>query len=320
MKQKDRRMCFSAIVQFRNYFLNSPEYRKMKKRSWTRSPETVGGLTGLITLNIFAILLFVADLCGNEFFTTMHPGNLVSMVFTVSLCVLVLITAILGYDDMFSCNDFADYERLGKEIDRLIYDIVTHRRDVSTNAYYFSMEELDNDIKSITSVLNGMARNFRSFLSMNYQFKEFAQSMRDFELPTHTNITYIRKFIEKFDSFEIPTFDEIYEFLKTVIFYDIYCIDGMEFCTINSEQETILKDYAYIIKHSEWVRRRLEEFCANELVDLDGDHSDYPIITATCLYEASGFNEKRVEKLCKKIRKRNEKKARERNNTDVDWI
>ena len=234
--------------------------------------------------------------------------------------VLIIITAVFGYDDMFSRNDFTDYERLGKEIDRLIYDIVTHRRDVSTNAYYLSMEELDNDVKSITSVLNGMARNYRSFLSMNYQFKEFAQSMRDFELPVHTDITYIRNFIQRFDSFEIPTFDEIYEFVKTVVFYDIYCLDSMEFATINSEQETILKDYAYSIKNSEWVRARLEEFCAEELVDLDIDHSDYPIITATCIYEACGFNEKRVNKLCKKIRKRKDKIAKERTNPDVDWI
>lgn len=313
-------MCFSAIVQFRNYFLNSPEYRKLKKNSWATNPELVGGLASTIGLTIFAAIIIISDICGYDTIFTLPIGFTLSKLYITINLMLILIVAIFGDTNSFSRNDLADYERLGKEIDRLIYDIVTHRRDVSTNAYYFSMEELDNDIKSITSVLNGMARNFRSFLSMNYQFKEFAQSMRDFEIPAHTNITYIRKFIEKFDSFEIPTFDEIYEFLKTVIFYDIYCIDGMEFCTINSEQETILKDYAYIIKHSEWVRRRLEEFCANELVDLDGDHSDYPIITATCLYEASGFNEKRVEKLCKKIRKRNEKKARERNNTDVDWI
>lgn len=313
-------MCFSAIVQFRNYFLNSPEYRKMKKRSWTRSPETVVGVAALITLNIFAILFAVADIFGHDCFTTMHPGTVLSMSFITFVMVSIIIVAVFGYDDMFSRNDFADYERLGKEIDRLIYDIVTHRREASTNGYYFSMEELDNDVKSIASVLNGMARNFRSFLSMNYQFKEFAQSMRDFELPAHTNITYIRKFIEKFDSFEIPTFDEIYEFLKTVIFYDIYCIDGMEFCTINSEQETILKDYSYSIKNSAWARERLEEFCAKDLANLEDDHSDYPVIMATCLYNASGFNEKRIEKLCKKIRKRNAKGAQKENENKVDWI
>ena len=158
---------------------------------------------------------------------------------------LIIVVSVFGHGDIFSRNALADYERLGKEIDRLIYDIVTRRQDVSTNAYYFSMEELDNDIKSITSVLNGMSRNFRSLLSIDYQFTEFAESMREFELPAHTDITPIRNFIEAFDSFELPDFDQIYEFVKAIVYYDINCLDGMEFATINSEQDTILYDYAY---------------------------------------------------------------------------
>lgn len=320
MKQKDRRMCFSAIVQFRNYFLNSPEYRKLKKNSWATNPELVGGLASTIGLTIFAAIIIISDIFGYDTIFTLPIGFTLSKLYITINLMLILIVAIFGDTNLFSRNDLADYERLGKEIDRLIYDIVTRRRDVSTNAYYFSMEELDNDIKSIASVLNGMARNFRSIFSMDYQFGEFAESMREFELPAHTDIKQIRKFIKTFDSFELPNFDDIYEFVKTVIFYDIYCIDGVEFCTINSEQETILKDYAYSIKNSAWARERLEEFCAKELVNLEDDHSDYPIIMATCLYEASGFNEKRIEKLCKKIRKRNAKKTKQGNENKVDWI
>ena len=320
MKQQNKRTCFSAIVQFRNYFLNSPEYKKLKKRSWAREPEIVATLATIITLAIFTIAFIVAHIVGCDVFSTMRPEFVLVKVFIVFAGVMTVITAIFGHGDMFSRNDLADYERLGKEIDRLIYDIVTRRQDVSTNAYHFSMEELDNDIKSITSVLNGMSRNFRSLLSIDYQFTEFAESMREFELPAHTDITPIRNFIEAFDSFELPDFDQIYEFVKAIVYYDINCLDGMEFATINSEQETILYDYAYSIKNSAWVRERLEEFVAIDLVDLDGDHRDYPIIMATCLFEASGFNEKRIEKLCKKMRKRNGRTAKKEKTKKVDWI
>ena len=191
------------------------------------------------------------------------------------------------------------------------------------------MEELDNDIKSIASVLNGMARNFRSLLSIDYKFTEFAESMREFELPGHTDITPIRNFTEAFDSFELPDFDKIYEFVKAIVYYDINCLDGMEFATINSEQDTILYDYAYSIKNSAWVRERLAEFAAKELAKLDDDvlfdgpdqsTQIYPIIMSIGMMDASGLNNKRIDKLCKKIRKRNGKSTKKANKKKVDWI
>ena len=318
MKQQNKRTCFSAIVQFRNYFLNSPEYKKLKKRSWAREPEIVGGLVSTITMAIVVVFMIIGEFCGSG--TMSHPAVVLIKVNITFNIVLIIVMSVFGHGDMFSRSDLEDYERLGKEIDRLIYDIVTRRQDVSTNAYHFSMEELDNDIKSITSVLNGMSRNFRSLLSIDYQFTEFAESMREFELPGHTDITPIRNFTEAFDSFELPDFDKIYEFVKAIVYYDINCLDGMEFATINSEQETILYDYAYSIKNSAWVRERLEEFAAKELVDLNGDHRDCPTIMATCFFEASGFNEKRIEKLCKKIRKRDGKTAKKEKAKKVDWI
>ena len=329
MKQQNKRTCFSAIVQFRNYFLNSPEYKKLKKRSWAREPELVGGLVSTIAMAICVIFMIISEFCGSG--TMSHPALDLIKSYIAFNIVLIIIVSIFGQGDIFSRNDLADYERLGKEIDRLIYDIVTRCQDKTSLTYRYSMDELDNDIKSIASVLNGMSRNFRSILSIGYQFREFAESMREFDDPERTDITPIRNLIETFDSFELPDFDQIYEFVKAIVYYDINCLDGLEFGlkTVNSEQDTILNDYAYSIKNSAWARERLEEFSAKELAKLDDDeYSDgtdqsnliYPIIMSIGMVESSGLNKKRIDKLCKKIRKRNDKSTKKENKKKVDWI
>lgn len=329
MKQQNKRTCFSAIVQFRNYFLNSPEYKKLKKRSWAREPELVGGLVSTIAMAICVIFMIISEFCGSG--TMSHPALDLIKSYIAFNIVLIIVVSIFGNGDIFSRNDLADYERLGKEIDRLIYDIVTRCQDKTSLTYRYSMDELDNDIKSIASVLNGMSRNFRSILSIGYQFREFAESMREFDDPERTDITPIRNLIETFDSFELPDFDQIYEFVKAIVYYDINCLDGLEFGlkTVNSEQDTILNDYAYSIKNSAWARERLEEFSAKELAKLDDDeYSDgtdqsnliYPIIMSIGMVESSGLNKKRIDKLCKKIRKRNDKSTKKENKKKVDWI
>ena len=243
--------------------------------------------------------MIIAEFCGSG--TMSHPALVLIKSYIAFNIVLIIVVSIFGNGDIFSRNDLADYERLGKEIDRLIYDIVTRCQDKTSLKYRYSMDELDNDIKSIASVLNGMSRNFRSLLSIDYQFTEFAESMREFELPAHTDITPIRNFIEAFDSFELPNFDQIYDFVKAIVCYDISCLDGLEFGlkTVNSEQDTILNDYAYSIKNSAWARERLEEFSAKELAKLDDDeYSDgtdqynliYPIIMSIGMVESSGLN------------------------------
>ena len=329
MKQQNKRTCFSAIVQFRNYFLNSPEYKKLKKRSWAREPEIVGGLVGTITMAICLIFMIIAEFCGSG--TMTHPALVLIKSYIAFDIVLIIVVSIFGNGDIFSRNDLADYERLGKEIDRLIYDIVTRCQDKTSLTYRYSMDELDNDIKSIASVLNGMARNFRSLLSIGYQFREFAESMREFDDPERTDITPIRNLIETFDSFELPDFDQIYEFVKAIVYYDISCLDGLEFglYTVKPEQDTIMYDYAYSIKNSAWARERLEEWGAKELAKPDDDEysdgpdkpiSTYPIIMSIGMVDASGLNEKRIDKLCKKIRKRNGKSTKKANKKKVDWI
>ena len=330
MKQQNKRTCFSAIVQFRNYFLNSPEYKKLKKRSWAREPEIVGGLVSTITMAIVVVFMIIAEFCGSG--TMSHPALVLIKSYIAFDIVLIIVVSIFGNGDIFSRNDLADYERLGKEIDRLIYDIVTRCQDKTSLKYRYSMDELDNDIKSIASVLNGMSRNFRSILSIGYQFIEFAESMREFDDPERTDITPIRNLIETFDSFELPDFDQIYEFVKAIVYYDINCLDGLDFGRINaieSEQDTMLYDYAYSIKNSAWARERLEEFSAKELAKIDDDAffdgpdqstQIYPIIMSIGMTDASGLNKKRIDKLCKKIRKRNGKSTKKENKKKVDWI
>ena len=330
MKQQNKRTCFSAIVQFRNYFLNSQEYKKLKKRSWAREPEIVGGLVSTITMAIVVVFMIIAEFCGSG--TMSHPALVLIKSYIAFNIVLIIVVSIFGNGDIFSRNDLADYERLGKEIDRLIYDIVTRCQDKTSLKYRYSMDELDNDIKSIASVLNGMSRNFRSILSIGYQFREFAESMREFDDPERTDITPIRNLIETFDSFELPDFDQIYEFVKAIVYYDINCLDGLDFGRINaieSEQDTMLYDYAYSIKNSAWARERLEEFSAKELAKIDDDAffdgpdqstQIYPIIMSIGMMDASGLNNKRIDKLCKKIRKRNGKSTKKENKKKVDWI
>lgn len=317
MKQKNTRTCYSALVQFRNYFLNSPEYRKLKKTSWAREPELVGGLVGTITMILFAIFIIIVELSGSD--TMYHPAVTLSRVYIAFNIALIIVVSVFGHGDVWSRNDFADYQRLGNEIDRLIYDIVTRRRDES-EAYHFSMEELDNDIKSIASVLNGMARNFRSVITMNSQFKEFAKYMRTFE-SSENDVTDIEKSVEKLNSFVIPEFTQIHEFVKAIVFYDINRIDGTLLPEITSEQNTIVNDYAYTIKNSEWLRQRLEEFCANEFSNPNENVTRYyPLITASCYFEASGFDQKRINKLCKRIKKRKLRESKESENEKVNWI
>lgn len=329
MKQQNKRTCFSAIVQFRNYFLNSPEYKKLKKRSWAREPEIVGGLVNTITMAIVVVFMIIAEFCGSG--TMSHPAVVLIKAFIAFNIVLIIVVSIFGHGDIFSRNDLADYERLGKEIDRLIYDIVTRCQDKTSLKYRYSMEELDNNIKSIASVLNGMSRNFRSILSIGYQFREFAESMREFDDPERTDITPIRNLIETFDSFELPDFDQIYEFVKAIVYYDINCLYDLEFglYTVKPEQDTILYDYAYSIKNSAWARERLEEFSAKDLAKIDDDAffdgpdqstQIYPIIMSIGMMDASGLNKKRIDKLCKKIRKRNGKSTKKVNKKKVDWI
>lgn len=329
MKQQNKRTCFSAIVQFRNYFLNSQEYKKLKKRSWAREPELVGGLVSTITMIICVTFIIIAEFCGSG--TMFHPAVVLIKAFIAFNIVLIIVVSIFGHGDIFSRNDLADYERLGKEIDRLIYDIVTRCQDKTSLKYRYSMDELDNDIKSIASVLNGMSRNFRSILSIGYQFREFAESMREFDDPERTDITPIRNLIETFDSFKLPDFDQIYEFVKAIVYYDINCLYDLEFgpYTVKPEQDTILYDYAYSIKNSAWARERLEEFSAKDLAKIDDDAffdgpdqstQIYPIIMSIGMMDASGLNKKRIDKLCKKIRKRNGKSTKKVNKKKVDWI
>lgn len=317
MKQKNNRKCYSALVQFRNYFLNSPEYRKLKKSSWAREPELVGGLVGTITMILFAIFIVIVELIGSG--TMVHPAVTLSRVYITFNIALIIVVSVFGHGDIWSRNDFTDYQRLGNEIDRLIYDIVTRRRDGS-EVYHFSMEELDNDIKSIASVLNGMARNFRSVITMNSQFKEFAKYMRTFE-SSENDVTDIEKSVEKLNSFVIPEFTQIYEFVKAIVLYDIVHINGMMHTDKNDEQIIIVYDYAYAIKNSEWLRQRLEEFCANEFSNpSENAKRDYPLITASCYFEASGVDQKRINKRCKKIKKRKLRESKESENEKVDWI
>lgn len=319
MKQKEKRTCYSSIVQFRNYFLNSPEYKKLKKTSWAREPELVGGLVGTITMTIVYVALIITELCGSGIISTMNPALKLINVYIAFNIVLIIVISVFGHGDIWSRNDLADYERLGNEIDRLIYDIVTRRRDES-DVYRFSMEELDNDIKSITSVLNGMARNFRSFLTMNDQFKVFAKYMRTFE-NGENDVSAIKTSVKDLDIMTIPEFDEIYEFVRAVVLCDIRRIDGTTLPNIDSDQDTIVNDYAYCIKNSGWLRERLEEYCANEFSrPAENARRGYPLITASCYFEASGLNQRRIDKLCKKIKKQTLRKSKDSDNKRVDWI
>ena len=88
-------------------------------------------------------------------------------------------------------------------------------------------------------------------------------------------------------------------------------------------------DYAYSIKNSAWARERLEEFSAKDLAKIDDDvffdgpdqsTQIYPIIMSIGMTDASGLNKKRIDKLCKKIRKRNGKSTKKVNKKKVDWI
>lgn len=319
MKQKNKRTCYSALVQFRNYFLNSPEYKKLKKTAWAREPELVGGLVGTITMTIFAVALIIMEYYESGIISTMNPARMLVKANISFNILLIIVISVFGHGDVWSRNDLADYERLGKEIDRVIYDIVTRRRDES-DVYHFSMEELDNDIKSIASVLNGMARNFRSLITMNDQFKVFAKYMRTFE-SSENDVTDIRKYAEKLNIFKIPEFTEIYDFVKAVVLCDINRIYGTTLPEINSEQDTILNDYAYCIKNSGWLRERLEEYCANEFSrPAENARRGYPLITASCYFEASGLNQKRIDKLCKKIKKQTLRKSKDSDDGKIDWI
>ena len=322
MKQKEKRTCYSSIVQFRNYFLNSPEYKKLKKSSWAREPELVGGLVGTITMTIVYVALIITELFGLDIISTMNPALKLINVYIAFNIALIIIISVFGHGDIWSRNDLTDYERLGNEIDRLIYDIVTRYRDES-DVYYFDMEDLDNDIKSIASVLNGMARNFRSFLTMNSQFKEFAKYMRTFE-NGGCDESAIRESVKDLDSFTIPEFDEIYKFVRAIVLCDIKRIDGAalyEIIPIQDDVDTILKDYAYCIKHSGWLRERLEEYCAKEFSrPIENAKRDYPLITVSFYFEAAGFNQRRIDKLCKKIKKQSLKQSKDSENEKVDWI
>lgn len=311
---------FSAIVKFYNYFMNSPEFKRLERVKQFREPVISATFSVLVGALILCIYSLIMCLKGRSPFDDRHVG-LSIILFIGSTSFVGLITSIYcGVCSMTKIGTYEDLVQLKREIEYLIQKIIQNKT-LSTKepSHYIDTERFSIEIDRIASLLYSTSMKVFSYSFYNRLSKVLTEILEEFtSLSSH-----------------VVTYDSLKKCVEKVIFFDINILNAVPISHIHPRDDLAklnsnrcVNDYGSIVKNSDLLKNNCYEFLIRKRLatnpeDLEWlkakdlfDKNDF-IFNCVTVRSSYGLTCSEMDKRIVEFRKKSEK---EKNKDNINWI
>lgn len=309
----------SAIVKFYNYFMNSPEFKKLERSNRFREPFISASFSVLIGALIFCIYSLIMCLKGLSPFDDKHVR--LSIIFFISSTSFVgFMTSIYcGLSSFTKIGTYEDLVQLKLEIEYLIQKIIQNKTlSDKEPTRYIDTKSFSIEIDRITSLLYSTSMKVFDFSFYNRLSRVLTEILGEFvSLSSH-----------------VVTYDDLKRCVEKIIFFDINLLNAVPISYVHpndlAEVNSIrsVKDYGSIIKKSDFLKNNCYEFLIRKRLaanpeDLEWlkatdviDKNDF-IFNCETVRSSYGLTYSEMDKRIGDLRKKSEKEKRK---NSIDWI
>jgi len=310
---------FSAIVKFYNYFMNSPEFKRLERVNQFREPIISASFSVLTGALIFCIYSLMMCLKGVSPFDDRYVGLSITLLIGSTSFVGFIISVYCGFSSFTKIGTYEDLVQLKRELEYLIQKIVFNKPlSVKEPSHYIGTESFSIEIDRITSLLYSTSMKVLDFSFYNRLSRVLTEILGEFmSLSAH-----------------VVTYDNLRKCVEKIIFFDINILNSVPFSSIHrndlAEVNSVrcIKDYGAIIKNSDLLKNNCYEFLIRTRLATNPD--DLEMLKSTDLFDKNNyiFNCEAVrssygltclemDKRIAEFRKKYEKEKRE---DIIDWI
>ena len=268
----------SAIVKFYNYFMNSPEFKKLERVNQFREPFISASFSVLTGTLIFVIYSLIMILKGLSPFDNKHVA--------LSIILFISSTSFVGFITSIYCcwssitkiGTYEDLTELKNELERVIQKIIFSQtlsdRDPS---HYIDTKSFSIEIDRITSLL-------------------YSTSMKVFDFSFYKRLSEVLTKIlgeAMFVSSYSLAYNDLRQCVEKVIFFDINILNAVpisyehpnELAEVNSIR--CIKDYGSIIRQSDLLKDNCYDFLIKKR--FTSNPEDLECLKATDLFDKNDF-------------------------------
>ena len=268
----------SAIVKFYNYFMKSPEFKKLERIDQFSEPfisATFSVLTGTLIFVIYSLIMILKGLSP---FDNKHVA-LSIILFISSTSFVGFITSIYCFWSSFTkIGTYEDLTTLKTELEQVIQKIIfSQTLSDREPSRYIDTKSFSIEIDRITSLL-------------------YSTSMKVFEFSFYNRLSEVLTKISGESmilSSCLLSYDDLRQCVEKIIFFDIDILNAVPISRIHkndlAEFNSIrcLKDYGSIIRKSDLLKNKCYDFLIKKR--FASNPKDLECLKATDLFDKNDF-------------------------------
>ena len=310
----------SAIVKFYNYFMNSPEFKRLERVENFKEPivsTTKSVFIGILIFNIYYLIMYLKGLSP---FDDKHICLSAILFIASTNFVGVIISIYCGLSSFTKIGTYEDLTTLKTELEQVIQKIIfSQTLNDRDSSCYIDIKSFSTEIDRITALL-------------------YSTSIKVFDFSFYKRLSEVlTKILDEsiILSSYLLTYDDLRQCVEKIILFDINILNSGSISYENSvvdiasaNANRYVKDYGKIIKKSD----HLKDKCYNFLIEkrFASNPEDLEWLKSTDLFDKNDFifnfetvrssygltcseMDKRIVDFRKKINKEKEKNS-------INWI